>query len=138
MRGGAARPGASACPLTVDAVQLPRLSAITTHVLDTSLGRPAAGVSVVLDRGGRSDQWQLVGHGQTDADGRLRTLMPADAPLTPGPYRLVFDTGKYFELRGIRAFYPSVIILFEVEAAEAHYHVPLLISPFGYTTYRGS
>ena len=124
--------------MTVDALQLPRLSAITTHVLDTSLGRPAAGVNVVLERGGESEQWQFVGHGHTDADGRLRTLMPPDAPLTPGPYRLVFDTRKYFELRGIRPFYPSVIILFEVAAGEAHYHVPLLISAFGYTTYRGS
>ena len=117
---------------------MPRLSAITTHVLDTSLGRPAAGVSVVLDRGVESDQWQLVGQGQTDADGRLRTLMASDAPLTPGPYRLVFDTRQYFGRRGIHAFYPSVIIVFEVAAGEAHYHVPLLISAFGYTTYRGS
>ena len=92
----------------------------------------------MLERGNIADQWQLVGHGQTDADGRLRTLMPADAPLTPGPYRLVFDTGPYFEQRGIRAFYPSVIVLFHVAAGEAHYHVPLLISPFGYTTYRGA
>ena len=138
MRGGAARPGGHRRLLSVDAVQLLRLSAITTHVLDTSLGRPAAGVNVVLDRGAESDQWQRVGHGQTDADGRLQTLMPTDAPLTPGPYRLVFDTRKYFELRGIRTFYPSVIILFEVAASEAHYHVPLLISAFGYTTYRGS
>jgi len=95
-------------------------------------------VNVVLDRGGGSDQWQLVGHGETDADGRLRTLMSDEAPLTPGPYRLVFDTRKYFERRGIRGFYPSVIILFEVAQGETHYHVPLLISPFGYTTYRGS
>ena len=122
----------------LDAVQLLRLSAITTHVLDTSLGRPAAGVSVVLDRAAESDQWQLVGHGRTDADGRLRTLMPTDAPLTPGSYRLVFDTKTYFELRGIRPFYPSVVIVFEVAAGEAHYHVPLLIRAFGYTTYRGS
>jgi len=124
--------------MSVDAVQSLRLSAITTHVLDTSLGRPAAGVHVVLDRGGESDHWHLVGHGHTDADGRLRTLMPADAPLTPGPYRLVFDTRKYFEQRGIRPFYPSIVILFEVAAGEAHYHVPLLISAFGYTTYRGA
>lgn len=124
--------------MNVGAVQLLRLSAITTHVLDTSLGRPAAGVNVVLDRGVGSDQWQLVGRGQTDADGRLRTLMPVGAPLTPGSYRLVFETGEYFQLRGMRAFYPVVSILFEVTAGEAHYHIPLLISPFGYTTYRGS
>ena len=92
----------------------------------------------MLDRGGESDHWQRVGHGRTDADGRLRTLMPPDAPLTPGLYRLAFDTRAYFELRGIRPFYPSVIILFEVAAGEARYHVPLLISAFSYTTYRGS
>src|SRR5262249_1152952 len=113
-------------------------SAITTHVLDTSLGRPAAGVSIVLEKGGGQNQWQLVGHGETDTDGRQRGLMPDDQALVPGPYRLVFDTRRYFETRSVRAFYPSVIIVFEVAAGESHYHVPLLISPFGYTTYRGS
>lgn len=123
------------------------MSAITTHVLDTSLGRPAAGVRVVLERGGKSSEWQVVGHGETDADGRLRTLMADQAPLEAGLYRLVFDTRRYFDGRGVRAFYPSVIITFEVapEVANnavaenaAHYHVPLLLSPFGYSTYRGS
>ncbi len=114
---------------------------ITTHVLDTSIGRPAAGVRVVLERGGKSSEWQVVGHGETDADGRLRSLMTDETPLEAGLYRLVFDTRRYFEGRGVRAFYPSVIITFEVadEAnGVAHYHVPLLLSPFGYTTYRGS
>jgi 5-hydroxyisourate hydrolase len=113
---------------------------ITTHVLDTSIGRPAAGVRVVLERGGKSSEWQVVGHGETDADGRLRSLM-TETPLEAGLYRLVFDTRRYFETRGVRAFYPSVIITFDVadEAkGAAHYHVPLLLSPFGYTTYRGS
>jgi len=122
------------------------VSPITTHVLDTSLGRPAAGVRVVLERGGKSSEWQIVGHGETDTDGRLRTLMADQAPLDAGLYRLVFDTRRYFEGRGVRAFYPSVIITFEVAPEDAnavaknaaHYHVPLLISPFGYTTYRGS
>lgn len=117
------------------------MSAITTHVLDTSIGRPAASVGVVLERGGKSSEWRLVGQGETDADGRLRTLMADRAPLDPGLYRLVFDTRRYFEGRGVRAFYPLVIITFEVVedvAMNAHYHVPLLLSPFGYTTYRGS
>jgi 5-hydroxyisourate hydrolase len=117
------------------------VSAVTTHVLDTSIGRPAAGVRVVLERGGRSSEWHVVGQGETDADGRLRSLMADRVPLAAGLYRLVFDTRRYFEGRGIRAFYPSVIIMFEVaDEAEsaAHYHVPLLLSPFGYTTYRGS
>jgi 5-hydroxyisourate hydrolase len=118
------------------------VSPITTHVLDTSLGRPASGVRVVLERGGKSSEWQVVGHGETDADGRLRSLMAEQAPLEAGLYRLLFDTRRYFEGRGVRAFYPSVIITFEVAEEEAkhaaHYHVPLLLSPFGYTTYRGS
>lgn len=113
------------------------MSAITTHVLDTALGRPAAGVPVMLERGGQN-QWHLVGHGETDVDGRLRTLMPDGVRLTPGLYRLVFDTRRYFENLGVRGFYPSVIVIFEVTPGEAHYHVPLLLGPFGYTTYRGS
>ena len=115
---------------------------ITTHVLDTSLGRPAAGVRVVLERGGRSSEWQIVGHGETDEDGRQRTLIADERPIEAGVYRLVFDTRRYFEGRGLRAFYPSVIITFEVVQAQGqepeHYHIPLLLSPFGYTTYRGS
>ena len=117
------------------------MSAITTHVLDTSIGRPAASVGVVLERGGKSSEWRLVGQGETDADGRLRTLMADRARLDPGVYRLVFDTRRYFEGRGVPTFYPLVIITFEVVedvATNAHYHVPLLLSPFGYTTYRGS
>ena len=115
---------------------------ITTHVLDTSIGRPAVGVRVTLERGGKSSDWQLVGHGETDADGRLRTLTADDAAVDPGLYRLVFDTRRYFEARKSRAFYPSVIVIFEVadesSSRQAHYHVPLLLSPFGYSTYRGS
>jgi 5-hydroxyisourate hydrolase len=118
------------------------MSAITTHVLDTSLGRPAAGLRVVLERGGKSSEWQIVGHGETDEDGRQRTLMADQGPLESGLYRLVFDTRRYFEGRAVRALYPSVIITFEVTADDgksaAHYHIPLLLSPFGYTTYRGS
>ena len=115
---------------------------ITTHVLDTSIGRPAAGVRVILERGGKPSDWQLVGHGETDSDGRLRTLMDEEAPLDPGLYRLVFDTRRYFEVRKVRAFYPSVIVMFEVadepSSRQENYHLPLLLSPFGYTTYRGS
>ena len=115
---------------------------ITTHVLDTSIGRPAVGVRVILERGGKPSDWQLVGHGETDSDGRLRTLMAEDAPVDPGLYRLVFDTRRYFEARKVRAFYPSVIVIFEVaddpSSRQAHYHLPLLLSPFGYSTYRGS
>lgn len=109
------------------------MSGITTHVLDTSRGRPAAGIVVRLERGGAE-----LAHGRTDADGRLRDLLPADAPLQPGVYRLVFDTGPYFRDAGVEAFYPHVSIDFEIRDAGQHYHVPLLLSPFGYSTYRGS
>jgi len=118
------------------------MSPITTHVLDTSLGRPAVGLRVVLERGGKASEWQIVGHGETDEDGRQRTLMADQARLASGLYRLVFDTRRYFEGRGVRALYPSVIITFEVaedgEKNAPHYHIPLLLGPFGYTTYRGS
>ena len=111
------------------------MSGITTHVLDTSRGRPAAGVPVVLERAVAS-VWQPVGRGTTDADGRatdLLTSVPQD-----GRYRLTFDTGAYFRGAGEAGFYPEVSVTFVVASGEQHYHVPLLLSPFGYSTYRGS
>lgn len=114
------------------------MSAITTHVLDISRGRPAAGVGVVLEQRDAPDGWRPIGRGETDGDGRLRRLMPDTAALTPGVYRLVFDTGRYFQAQGVRTLYPEVVIVFEAAAGETHYHVPLLAGPFGYTTYRGS
>lgn len=114
------------------------MSAITTHVLDTARGRPAAGVPVVLEHGGGMNVWQFVGRGETDEDGRLRTLSPPDAALPPGVYRLIFDTRKYFETLGIPSFYPHIVVVFDTSASQGDYHVPLLLSPFGYTTYRGS
>ena len=112
--------------------------AITTHILDIARGRPAAGVPVTLEKGSGPEGWQLVGSGVTDADGRQRTLMPEGMAITPGLYRLVFDTRRYVEGQGERAFFPTVSIVFEAAAGETHYHVPLLLSPFGYSTYRGS
>ena len=111
------------------------MSYITTHVLDTSTGRPAAGVGVRLERR-VADDWRDVGRGETDADGRLRSLAPA-AP-EPGVYRLTFDTGRYFDAQGGRGFYPFVTIVFETAPGQEHYHVPLLLNPYGYSTYRGS
>ena len=114
------------------------MSAITTHVLDTTHGHPAAGVAVRLELRHDSDQWLFIGQGETDADGRLRSLMPEAGSVPPGTYRLTFDTGGYFDAHGLRSFYPQVAVTFEVVQGEAHYHVPLLVSPFGYSTYRGS
>jgi 5-hydroxyisourate hydrolase len=82
--------------------------------------------------------WEMVGSGETDADGRLRSLVAAEAALGAGVYRLTFDTGSYFSAQGVESFYPAASIVFAVRDAREHYHVPLLLSPFGYSTYRGS
>ena len=110
---------------------------ITTHVLDLSSGKPAAGIRVVLasiEDGRRT----TVAAGVTDADGRLRDLVPANRPLDAALYELTFETGVYFTSRGTAPFHPRVAVSFEVTDPGQHYHVPLLISPYGYTTYRGS
>lgn len=109
---------------------------ITTHVLDTARGRPASGVPVVLEKD-QDDEWRVMVKGETDADGRVKNFTTASS-LSPGVYRLVFDTGTYFEKAGVKAFYPQVVIMFETAAGEPSYHVPLLLNPFGYSTYRGS
>jgi 5-hydroxyisourate hydrolase len=114
------------------------MSAITTHVLDTAKGRAAGGVHVLLAHRADGGEWQSISRGITDADGRLRTLLPDGKPLTAGVYRLTFDTEGYFESQGTRSFYPEVIVVFETAPGESHYHVPLLLSPFGFTTYRGT
>jgi 5-hydroxyisourate hydrolase len=114
------------------------MSAITTHVLDTSRGRPAAGMGVVLERREGSGEWTTVGYADTDADGRARNLVPSSGGPVPGVYRLTFDTRGYFAAQSITSLYPAIVIVFEVAAGEAHYHVPVLLSPFGYSTYRGT
>ncbi len=114
------------------------MSAITTHVLDTARGRPAEGVPVVLEVQTDEGGWHLLGAGKTDADGRLRDLLPQEQKLGLGVYRLTFDTAAYFGPPGPAAFYPEVSVTFFVADASQHYHVPLLLSPFGYSTYRGS
>ena|SRR5688500_18428941 len=113
------------------------MSAITTHILDVSAGFPARGVPVVLERQ-TSAGWEIIGSGKTDDDGRLRDLLNSDARLQAGNYRLTFDTGSYFRERQTEGFYPQVTVIFIVRDADQHYHVPLLLSPFGYSTYRGS
>ena len=110
---------------------------ISTHILDTGTGVPAAGIPVTLEER-RRDAWSLIGSGERDADGRERSLVPTGRELTPGTHRLRFDLRDYFESRNRAAFFPSVEITFHVEQASQNYHVPLLLSPFGYTTYRGS
>jgi 5-hydroxyisourate hydrolase len=113
------------------------MSHITTHVLDVSLGRPAANVAVLLEEQSSAGQWTEAARGTTDADGRLRDWTAAKI-MPAGPYRLTFDTRAYFATRKIASLYPQVVIVFEVRDAQEHYHIPLLLSPFGYSTYRGS
>jgi 5-hydroxyisourate hydrolase len=112
-------------------------SPITSHVLDTALGLPARGLAVRLDVLEASGDWRVLETGLTDADGRVSGLLAA-GQLEARTYRLSFDTGAYFRAQGRAGFYPRVDISFEVVETTAHYHVPLLLSPFGYSTYRGS
>ncbi len=113
------------------------MSPITTHVLDTSLGRPAEGVTVTLEFRGANGIFQQVGFGTTDADGRLRTLLSPEA-FHAGSYRITFDVRSYHAAQEIDGFYPEIPIVFYVRSVDQHYHVPLLLSPWGYSTYRGS
>lgn len=111
-------------------------SQLTTHVLDTSMGKPGKNISICLQLPVNGN-WQTIAQGITNADGRIADLLPSQRNLTPGNYKLVFDTESYFAAQKQKGFYPEVEIQFSV-TDETHYHVPLLINPFGYSTYRGS
>ncbi|MBX9669522.1 MAG: hydroxyisourate hydrolase [Candidatus Obscuribacterales bacterium] len=113
------------------------MSGITTHVLDTSKGLPGRGVIVILEYL-TEDGWKELGNSITNRDGRCTDLVPSGHVLESGIYRLYFDTQTYFGADGIKCFYPNVPVTFEVEDPDQHFHVPLLLSPFGYSTYRGS
>lgn len=109
---------------------------ISTHVLDTARGRPASGLVVTLERKD-DDGWSVLAQAATDGDGRVSDLLGGGV-LRPAVHRLTFATGAYHDEQGTTWFHPEVTIVFEVEDANEHYHVPLLLSPYGYTTYRGS
>lgn len=113
------------------------MSQITTHVLDTSLGRPAAGVPVILEIESAGGGWKELSRGATDGDGRLAHLL-APGSLVEGTYRLTFETQSYFRSRLVKGWYPRVTVIFEVHDIKEHYHIPLLLAPYGYSTYRGS
>jgi len=116
--------------------QFMTMSQLTTHVLDTSIGKPGANITVRLMQPAVNG-WQTLAQGLTNADGRIGDLLPPGKILDPGNYKLVFATGDYFAAHAVRGFYPEVEVQFTV-TDDSHYHVPLLINPFGYSTYRGS
>ena len=113
------------------------MSQITTHILDTALGRPAEAVETVLYRL-KDQQWLEIGRGTTDADGRVSDLYVYSDSLPKGSYRINFATAPYFEANHEDTFYPSIDIQFQIAGDGQHYHVPLLLAPYGYSTYRGS
>ncbi len=110
---------------------------ITTHILDTALGRPAKGVPIELQGQNEAGEWQVIASGITNNDGRISDLLAEGQKLAVGTYRMVFDTANYFTQIGTKIFYPTVHIYFNT-FDQSHYHIPLLLNPFGYTTYRGS
>ncbi|PKL74923.1 MAG: hydroxyisourate hydrolase [Candidatus Melainabacteria bacterium HGW-Melainabacteria-1] len=132
------------------------MSTLSTHALDTAIGKPAAGLPLMLEyqpdplawkqycqdrlasRPSIKPQWEFISRGMTNADGRCPELLEKGTTLGPGLYRMDFDTQSYFEKNDIVGFYPLVQVIFEISASDEHYHIPLLLSPYGYSTYRGS
>ena len=113
-------------------------SPITTHVLDTSRGKPADGVPISLEYQNEGGGWDQLALASTNPDGRVEELLPIASEVQPGIYRLVFQTDGYFKRLNRETFYPQITVVFEVRNSQEHYHVPLLLSPYGYSTYRGT
>ena len=114
------------------------MNRISTHVLDTALGKPAKDVPVRLERQESNGEWRVLSLLRTDSDGRCVQLLPENEALSAGTYRLAFDTATYYRAQKGDGLYPVVEITFEARGGESHFHIPLLLSPHGYTTYRGS
>lgn len=110
---------------------------LSTHVLNTASGQPGAGIDALLRYQTGKGEWKEVASGTTNEDGRIPGFIPKGTQLEKGIYRMLFQSGDYFEKQGIKTFFPYVMITFEIED-ESHHHIPLLLSPFGFTTYRGS
>ncbi|WP_300628559.1 hydroxyisourate hydrolase [Pseudomonas sp.] len=110
---------------------------LSVHVLNLENGLPSAGVSVTLEEH-VGDQWQSLSQGVTNQQGRIAELFPADRSMKPGEYRVVFKTGDYYKKANRETFFPEVPVIFQVKQTDQHYHIPLLLSPYGFSTYRGS
>ena len=113
-------------------------SPITTHVLDTAQGQPVANIHVVLEVQRTQKSWETVGEGRTDTNGRINNFLIETESMSPGTYRLTFNVSPYFQSQDVDSFYSVIPIVFTLDDPNAHYHVPLLLSPYGYSTYRGS
>ena len=111
---------------------------ITTHILDTAKGGPAAGISAELEKLNESGQWERLGNGMSDVDGRINDLMDDHGQFSPGTFRLTFAVAPYFQSQNIESIYSDIPFTFIVQKTDQHYHIPLLLNPFGYSTYRGS
>ncbi|HZI87329.1 MAG TPA: hydroxyisourate hydrolase [Pyrinomonadaceae bacterium] len=114
------------------------MSTISTHILDTARGKPANGVAVYLESQNTDETWEQLTHAWTDEEGRVKPFFLLEEPLKGGTYRLVFDTESYFSALDSNCFYPQVCVVFNIGDDPQHYHIPLLISPYGYSTYRGT
>lgn len=114
------------------------MNTLSTHVLDTSVGKPAEGIDIVLEVRQPDGSWKRLASGTTNADGRVADFLGKSQPVPQGTYRMSFATAAYFQRRQTRCFYPHVDVTFELTSDAEHYHVPLLLSPFGFSTYRGS
>ena len=114
------------------------MSTISTHILDIARGAPAKGVAISLSAQNTDESWTELSHAWTDDDGRVKPFFLVGETIERGTYRLVFDTESYFSGLEIECFYPQVTVVFRIDDASQHYHIPLLISPYGYSTYRGS
>jgi 5-hydroxyisourate hydrolase len=112
------------------------MSQLTTHILDTTKGKPAQNVTIILYKN-NNNNFVEIASGITNADGRIPDLLPKELLLENGIYKIKFDTQSYFDSQSIPTFYPFVEIIFTINSTQ-HYHVPLLLNPFGYSTYRGS
>jgi 5-hydroxyisourate hydrolase len=112
------------------------MSQITTHILDTTKGKPAPGVNIVLFQQ-MDNEWKQVAKSITNDDGRVADLLNKDIVMETGTYKMKFETAAYFEKQNMQSFYPFVEIIFTISTNE-HYHIPLLLNPYGYSTYRGS
>lgn len=112
------------------------MSQLTTHILDTTKGKPAEGIGIVLYQQ-KGDELIEMTKGITNKDGRIPDLLPKGKIIEPGNYKMRFETKDYFDKQSVQTFYPFIEITFNITGSE-HYHIPLLLTPFGYSTYRGS